>query len=98
MADNVARALALAALKNTIDLKKQLNGTSFEYLTKEQYDSLESKDSKTIYIVTENDSTNLYIGDTLLTNGAGNANLSALVVSFSDNPIIGDFTEESEVR
>lgn len=98
MADNVARALALAALKNTIDLKNQLNGTSFEYLTKEQYDSLENKDSKTIYIVTENDSTNLYIGDTLLTNGAGNANLSALVVSFSDNPIIGDFTEESEMR
>lgn len=95
MADNVARAIALIALKKVNTIQSQIGNISIIVLTESEYTSLENKDNNTLYIVKSDSQTILYIGENLIGYGAGDANLAKLVIKNTPN-IIGDFSEVTE--
>lgn len=96
MADNVARALALIAIKNSNDIKSLIGDIKIEKLTRAEYEQLEIKDSNTIYLVVDDTQIVMYLGDTLIGYGAGDANISKLMIKNSNNNIIGNFQEVNE--
>lgn len=96
MADNVARALALIAIKKVNDVQSLIGDIKIEKLTRSEYEQLENKDSNTIYLVEDDTQIVMYLGDTLIGYGAGDANISKLMIKNSNNNIIGNFQEVNE--
>lgn len=96
MADNVARALALIALKKVNTIQSQIGNTSIVVLTEAEYASLVNKDNNTLYIVKSDTQTILYIGNIIIGYGAGDSNISELMIKNSNNNIIGIFQEVNE--
>lgn len=96
MADNVARALALIALKKVNNIQSQIGNTSILVLTEAEYASLINKDNNTLYIVKSDTQTILYIGNTIIGYGAGDSNIAKLMIKNSNNNIIGNFQEVNE--
>lgn len=94
MADNVARALALIALKKVNTIQSQIGNVSIVTLSDIEYASLENKDNNTLYIVKSDTQTILYIGNSIIGYGAGDSNISKLIIETPNiNNIIGDFQE-----
>lgn len=94
MADNVARALALIALKKVNTIQSQIGNVSIVTLSDIEYTSLENKDNNTLYIVKSDTQTILYIGNSIIGYGAGDSNISKLIIETPNiNNIIGDFQE-----
>lgn len=94
MADNVARALALIALKKVNTIQSQIGNVSIVTLSDIDYASLENKDNNTLYIVKSDTQTILYIGNSIIGYGAGDSNISKLIIETPNiNNIIGDFQE-----
>lgn len=97
MTDNVARALALIALKKVNTVQSQIGNTSIHVLTEAEYTSLINKDNNTLYIVKSDTQTILYIGNSIIGYGAGDSNIPKLVIETSNiNNIIGNFQEVNE--
>lgn len=94
MADNVARALALIAFKKVNTIQSQIGNVSIVTLSDIEYASLENKDNNTLYIVKSDTQTILYIGNSIIGYGAGDSNISKLIIETPNiNNIIGDFQE-----
>lgn len=85
---------------NFKSLEKSVGGSGIDSIvkiTKEEYDALEIKDSKTIYVVCSSKEITMYLGDTLLSGGksenVGNASLFSESVQVGTSFII-ERTEE----
>lgn len=74
--DFVARCLAAKAAA-------QVGTVTIKTMTKEEFDSIETKDTSTLYIVTDGNKVTLYFGDAKLSGGSrsGLASLASINVN-----------------
>lgn len=84
--DFVARCLAAKAAA-------QIGTVSITTLTKEEFDSIEVKDTSTLYIVTDGNKVTLYFGDAKLSGGSSSG-LASLTSINVNRAITGDATFE----